>query len=175
MASRTLEETLFAASTVRLFGHTFDGLRLVTEDAGAKADPAGTPTAPQGTNLRGAPSVLRMLQEQLRLRNGGTAVAPGLARIYGFSYQGSYYKLAEPVVLLVHGDGVPVPSMTKEAALGMLGIEFNGVAFANDVMMWAQDQADYSVRIDITPGWLADVLLEPAMNDGTNMTTGRAG
>jgi hypothetical protein len=157
------EETLFAGSTVRLFGHKFDGLRLVVEDE--KAMPGSAP--------KGAPPVLRALQEQLKRRHGGTSLAAGLARIYGFSYLGNYYKLAEPTVLLVHGDGEPVPPTTEEGPLGVVGVELKSETFASDVRMWEQDRADYSVRIDITPGWLGDVLVEPGMNDGTNMTTGQ--
>jgi hypothetical protein len=155
-----MPETLFANSTVRLFGHRFGGLDLVKED-GHDA-------------LKGAPSVLRVLQEQLKSRHGAESAAPGLARIYGFSYLGNYYKLAEPTVLLVHGEGTDVPATTNSAALSLLGIELKAETFSSDVKVWEQDKADYTVRIDITPGWLADVLVDPGISDGVNMTTGRA-
>jgi hypothetical protein len=173
MSGSILDETLFAGSTVRLFGHKFEGLRLVTEDEPASAASAEEPSAAGQKRLRGAPPVLRAMEEQLKRRNGGTGLEPGLARIYGFSYLGAYYKLAEPTVLLVYGAGEPVPPTTQEAALGLVGIEFKGETFAGQVRVWAQDRADYTVRIDITPGWLADVLVDPGMSDGTNMTTGR--
>jgi hypothetical protein len=161
-----LTETLFAGSTVRLFGSRFAGLKLEFD-----ADPtSGTPL----DTLQDAPPVLRSLQENLRNRSGGTGLPPILARIYGFSYQGSYYKLAEPTVLLVYGDGVPIGPTTTDPTPSFDGIEFNGVSFAPGVLMWVQDRADYSVRIDITSGWLADVLLAPGISDGTNMTTGQA-
>jgi hypothetical protein len=97
-----------------------------------------------------------------------------LARIFGFSYQGSYYKLPEPTVLLVYGNGQPVPvAAAADPNPAFPGVEFNGTQFAPGVLMWVQDQADYSVRIDITTGWLSDVLLEPGLSDGTNMTTGQ--
>ena len=154
-----MSETLFASSSVRLFGHKFEGLHLVKEE-GQDA-------------LKGAPSVLRALQEQLKRRNGLENATPELARIYGFSYLGNYYKLAEPTVLLVHGEGAEVPAATSPATLSVVGVELKSETFSSEVRMWEQDRADYTVRIDITPGWLSDVLLDPGMSDGTNMTTGR--
>ena len=149
-----IEETLFAGSTVRLFGNNFEGLELKAE--------GGAPV--------GAPSALRAVHDTPA---GETGLSPRLARIYGFSYQGSYYKLPEPTVLLVYGEGTPVVSPAQGAAPAFPGVEFNGQTFAAGVLMWEQDRSDYSVRIDITPGWLYDVLLDPGMSDGANMTTGQ--
>jgi hypothetical protein len=160
MAHWSLDETLFAGSTVLLFGRVFDGLSLVKE---AKT---GTP--------KGAPPVLVALQDRLKYRDGSGKLEPTLARIYGFSYLGNYHKLPEPTVLLVYGDGDPVPPEYEKADLDQFGVEVKGETFTNKVQVWALDRADYTVRIDITPGWLADVLLEPGLSDGTNMTTRRA-
>jgi hypothetical protein len=219
MSGWTLGETLFAGSTVRLFGRRFHGLRLATEDltadraaeaAQAEADEAADkaaqnpgdqqlaqaaqrsakaaeaawatvewPPAPpldpkvQRTPV-GAPPVLRALEEKLEARNGDTGTEPGLARIYGFSFQGNYFKLAMPTVLLVYGNGLSVPPTFNRAALSIIGVEFKDETFASEVRMWAQDQADYSVRIDITSGWLWDVLIEPEMSDANNVTGGVA-
>jgi hypothetical protein len=160
MPNSILGETLFAGSTVRLFGRKFEGLTLNPEPADAN-----TPL--------GAPATMRALQKQLQPLGDGADWKPGLARIYGFSYQGSYYKLAEPTVLLVYGEGEEVSPTLETDILGIIGVEFKAQTFTPKVRMWAQDRADYSVRIDITVGWLADVLLEPGMNDGTNMTSGQ--
>jgi hypothetical protein len=159
MSDSTLKETLFAGSTVRLFGHKFEGLLLATED--------------EERTLKGAPPILRALQEQLKYRNKDGDLKPGLARIYGFSYLGNYYKLSQPAVLLVFGEGEAVREPLQDEALRLVGVEFMNETFTPGVRMWAQDQADYTVRIDISAGWLADVLLEPEMSDGTNMTTGQ--
>jgi hypothetical protein len=153
-----MPETLFESSTVRLFGDTFIGLQL--------GQGIGQPG--------GVPAVLRTVQAQLRARNNDVAVPPGLARIYGFSYLGHYYKLPEPTVLLVHGPGQPVPASIADAALNLVGVELKAETFSTGVLMWEQDRTDYTVRIDITPGWLTDVLLEPGTSEGTNMTTGQA-
>ena len=161
MSDSILKETLFSSSTVRLFGREFEGLTLGHEEG----DPA---------TLKGAPPALRALQAQLKLRTGQEDLKPLLARIYGFSYLGTYYKLAEPTVLLVYGQGKPVPSSTAAVALDDLGVEFKEETFTSEVLMWAQDRGDYSVRIDITAGFLADVLVDPGMIDATNTTTGQA-
>ena len=152
-----IDETLFAGSTVRLFGTNFEGLQL-NVDGGAPA---------------GAPAAFRAVHETPAEPAGQAASAPRLARIYGFSYQGSYYKLPEPTVLIVYGEGAPVIPPVEGAAPTFPGVEFNGLTFAAGVLMWEQDRSDYSVRIDITPGWLSDVLLDPGMSDGANMTTGQ--
>jgi hypothetical protein len=98
--------------------------------------------------------------------------ASGLARIYGFSYQGNYYKLATPTVLLVYGEGEPIPPSIQPVALSLVGVEFKDETFSDEVRMWSQDQTDYSVRIDITPGWLEDILLIPELSTEANVTGG---
>jgi hypothetical protein len=84
---------------------------------------------------------------------------PKLARIFGFSYEGHYYKLPDPRVFLVHGDGTPVnPGSDAAVELGDLGIEYHEQFFAAGVTMWAYDKVDMSLRIDISSGWLEDIL-----------------
>ena len=144
-----INENLFSGGDIHLFGRVFTGLTL--------ADTAGSvsPTHPLATQL----------------------AAPGaqLARIYGFSYRGSYYKLGEPTVMLVHGPGMPVPSGAAAVPLSLLGVEFKEQTFADEVLVWVKSEADYSLRIDISTGWLQDILIAAETGDdsGSGEATGR--
>lgn len=144
-----LSEGLLASGLVRLFGRPFTGLTL--------GDFGTSPTSnhPLAVSLR------------------SPGAAPTLARIYGFSYLGNYYKLAEPLVFLVFTAGRPVPSGAKAADLGIdvLGIEFKDEDFTEGVVMWHVDQLDMAVRIDIRIGWIKDLLLSEMSGD-TNVTGG---
>src|SRR3954447_11328248 len=84
-----LGEGLLASSTIRLFGRPFLGLRLGT--------------------LGAAPASNNPLAAAFRAA-GAAGNEQSLARIYGFSYLGNYFKLAEPLVFLVYGPGVDVKS-----------------------------------------------------------------
>jgi hypothetical protein len=98
----TLNEALLAPSAIRLFGRVFTGLTL--GDLGA--------TAPS-TN----PLITRLAAAQ-----PGDC---GLARIYGFSYLGNYFKLTAPTVMLVWGPGAPMPpGWSTPPTLSQLGVEF---------------------------------------------------
>ena len=144
-------ETLYAGGLVRLFGREFTGLVL-------GANP------PLATKASGIP-----LRDQL-----DKATDPRLARVYGFSYQGNYYKLSDPTILLVHGEGAEVPAGNEAVCLDVLGVEFKSETFAAHVRMWEQDEVDFSVRIDITTGWLQDILVTPEISDAGNVTGGDA-
>jgi hypothetical protein len=73
-------EYLLAHDVMRLFGCPFAGLTLGETSAPWMADPLGTRL------LRTSPP---------------TSPEPQLARVYGYSFKGAYYKLSEPVVMLV--------------------------------------------------------------------------
>jgi len=132
-------ETLLAPSMIRLFGRLFDGLQLT-------------------------PAALASAQTTASARNGLTdkldpALDPRLARIYGFSFEGNYYKLSAPAVFLVHGDGASLPAGEGEVSIGHLGVEFKDQTFASSVRVWAYDKLDMTIRIEIASGWLDDLLL----------------
>ncbi len=106
-----------------------------------------------------------------------------LARIYGFTYDGTYYELPEPTVFLVHGDGqsatggnlphgmklhvddANAPDTSAQSSRAPLDPSISGVAaadyqMANDIRVWTYDQADYTLRLDISAGQIEDVLLD---------------
>ncbi len=146
------DETITANITVRLFGRDFLGLTLTPEGLD-KARSSKTSQNP----------LVQQLDPKLE---------PHLARIYGFSYQGNYYKLPAATVLLVHGAGAPVPPSIDPVRLGVGGVEFKDETFASEVKMWGYDKFDFSIRIDITTGWLTDILLAEDMTNENNVTGG---
>ncbi|NIA70664.1 hypothetical protein HBA54_18865 [Pelagibius litoralis] len=145
------DETLLASSQVRLFGRVFRGLKIDEEGLGAFNDDK----RPFNKN-----PLTDKLDPELK---------PGLARIYGFSFEGSYYKLQAPYVFLVHGPGVDIKEPTSVADTG---IEMKDERFLEGVKMWSYDKVDFSVRIDIVSGWMEEILLDAAIGNTSNMTAG---
>ena len=145
LAPAPLHEALFAPSTVRLFGRPYIGLELNVFGL----NPASN-------------SPLALLLEKASAVD--SKFKPRLARIYGFSYMGAYYKLAEVPVMLVYGEGFEVPH-GMEDSVRKAGFEFSDGMFLKDVRMWALDRMDYGVRIDVSIGWLNDILMADAMDD----------
>ncbi|MBY6068512.1 hypothetical protein KUW17_17330 [Leisingera aquaemixtae] len=101
-----------------------------------------------------------------------------LARIYGFSYEGTYFELPEPVIFLVHGDGESATggnSPAGQAARAPLDPSVTGVAsaeyqIANDIRVWDYDKADYSIRMDVMTGMLEQVLLDVYFGGGPDIS-----
>ena len=102
------------------------------------------------------------------------------ARIYGFTYEGTYYELPAPVLFLVHGEGESATRFTDPAnpgnnmpanAPGKLGSRapnnpsLSGVGaadfqVADDIRVWSYDKADYTIRMDVLTGMFQEVLLD---------------
>ena len=137
-------------SNIKLIGEPFPELALgpvpggPTDVGGAIAQPP-----PQG-------ELSQQLAAALASQGAGN---PAFARIYGFSFEGHYYDLPRPVIMLVTGPGVPVaggagspptPSIldSDEAARDW---EFSGALF-----QWNYDKRTISIRLDLTSGTLAD-------------------
>lgn len=103
-----------------------------------------------------------------------------LARIYGFSYEGTYFELPEPAIFLVHGDGESatgkLPDKTEvQVSRAPLNPSVTGVAsaeyqFANDIMVWDYDKADYSIRFDVMTGMLEQILLDVYFGGGSDIS-----
>src|SRR5262245_46793021 len=84
-----MPETLLSQSTVKLYGRVLDGVDLKWKSASF--------TTGKGDN--------GLLSKQLKYPGSD---APGLARIYAFSFEGSFYNLPRPAIFLVHGKGSAV-------------------------------------------------------------------
>ena len=48
------------------------------------------------------------------------------------------------------------PGLEPENRMDILGVEFKDEDFVRGIRMWAMDQLDVTVRIDITIGWLRE-------------------
>ncbi|WP_420583719.1 hypothetical protein [Ruegeria sp.] len=90
------------------------------------------------------------------------------ARIYGFSYEGTYYELPEPTVFLVHGEGDTATEGNAPAGNGarapvnpaLSGVASADYQIADDIRVWDYDKADYTVRMDVMTGQFEQVLLD---------------
>ncbi len=142
-------EGLLAGGVIHLFGRPFTGLQI-----GDIALPA---------------TVSHQLATSLRIAEA-EGRKPSLARIYGFSHQGSYRKLPEPLIFLVFAAGVPAPSgsLDPDASPEIVGVNQTGRAFAEDVQMWTCDRLDMALRIDVRIGWFKDLLLDEAGRDDSD-------
>jgi hypothetical protein len=107
----------------------------------------------------------RFLEEQL--------AAGRFARIYGFSFEGSYYDLPRPVLFLVHGDGELVAEdlgkfspARAPSPTGLTGLAAADFDFADGLRVWSYDKADYTVRMDVETGMFEDVLLASILGGG---------
>jgi hypothetical protein len=143
-----LGEGLLSSGLVRLFGRPYYGLKI--DDLGAN------------------PTSNNPLIGQLR-----AGVDAQLARIYGFTYLGNYYKLPEPTIYLVFGEGWKVPSgfRVPEIATGIVGTEQKIFDFDEGLRMWVADQLDITVRVTTDIGWVKDLLLEPNVTEEASQTS----
>lgn len=153
-------ENLLSFSEVLLFGRELEDIRVkVTGKPGEKTS-GKHPRPDRGNNFLGS-----------RLGDD-----PKLARIYGFSFEGTYYELPAPTLFLVDGDGDLVSEKAKDpAAAGddpshrsraPRSPEYGGLAssefqFADDIRVWSYDKSDYTIRMDVASGMIEQVLLEP--------------
>jgi hypothetical protein len=153
-----MPETLLSPSNVLLYGKIVEDLQIVQ----VKNNPRHSPfiVARTGGNSE--------LESQLSEKT-----APYFARIYGFSYEGTYYDMPQPPLFLVHGEGEPVTmnSPAKEGAEratnparsppdpslgGVAAAEFQ---FSDGLRAWSYDKCDHTIRMDVEAGEFQDVLL----------------
>ena len=80
-----------------------------------------------------------------------------LATVFGFEFEGHYYDLPKPAIMLVHGD--PVAPEDADAVVE------SDPKLVGDIKVWSCDKADLSVRFDVSSGPLEDILLEKAVSD----------
>lgn len=155
-----MTETLLSPSNVLIFGRVVEDLSIVA--------PAATATHSPFVVAR--PGPIGELQESL------VFAAAKIARIYGFSYENYYYDLPRPVLFLVHGAGTPAseakpggPAQNKARAAAqpsLTGLGEMDFQFADDLMVWSYDKADYTIRMDVETGMFEDVLLAAMLGDG---------
>jgi hypothetical protein len=149
-----MTETLLSPSNILLFGRKVEDLTIAQAHSHNPFVVART-----GKNAQ--------LAEQLTQAND-----PKFARIYGFSYEGTYYDLPRAVLFLVHGDGTKVTEDKPGGGLGnvnrarglgepsLTGLAAADFQFADELRVWSYDKADYTIRMDVETGMFEQVLLD---------------
>lgn len=132
-------ETLLDASKIVLIGNVMDDL-------------THSPLGKAKANAEKSSGNNHFLADQLD-NGSGTR----FARIYGYSYAGQYWELEVPTIFLVHGAGSKVTNNTADQT-SLAAQDFD---FSNDLKCWAYDQADFSIRLDMSSGPFSQILLDP--------------
>lgn len=86
-------------------------------------------------------------------------------RVFGFGFEGGYYALDAPIIMLLAGNGVSItdkntPKDVKDS-------------FATDIKLWTLDKSDSSVRLDELTGTIEEILLEVELGGGGRVSGGR--
>ena len=130
-------DTLMGHSRILLYGRVLKGIKISVKD------------------LDDGLGFNRLLRSQFGDGDGNDK--PRLASVFGFEFEGHYYDLAAPTVLLVHGPG------TKPRKAG--AVVRTEPRLAGEIRVWAYDKADFSMRLDVDSGPLESILLEQALED----------
>ena len=72
-------------------------------------------------------------------------------RVYGFSYEGGYYGMDTPVIMLLEGEGSSLAKSTPQDVK---------TSFSSDIRQWVCDKSDHSARLDEMTGSIEDILLD---------------
>jgi hypothetical protein len=151
-------ETFLEPTRIFLFGKPFPTLVYDPRPMGPEFEALNVPAA--GAELPMPPGRVEQALRQ-------AAEADGIfARIYGFSYEGHYYKMPRPLLFLVRGeeDRSRMPEEPggdyRQFNTRFVGVEARDWQFGNDIRVWAVDKHDIAVRVDVEIGTYNKVLLE---------------
>jgi hypothetical protein len=107
------------------------------------------------------------------------AEGAGLARIYGFSFEGHYYDLPRPALFLVHGSGDLLEHGEHERTTldtsGVMAREWefsDSKSNARNVRKWSYDKGDFSIRLDVETGPFEQILLAAVLRGGSPLASG---
>lgn len=153
-----MPETLLSHSNIWLYGRVMADLNLV---------PPHDPFIPDlndidGGDDEGRGSANTFVENQL------LAAGANFARIYGISYEGTYFDLPWPMIFLVHGAGAEAettpgggPSRFSRAPDNpdRSGQGAQDFSFADGLRVWSYDRADYSIRLDVESGTFEELLI----------------
>lgn len=170
-----ISETLLGISAIYLFGRRLEDLIVGTNYEGSFGAAFGS-----NNLLR---QQLTRTEENINNNND-----PRLARIFAFSFEGIFYELPRPTILLVHGSGLdpddPPPKNAEgkiayrrlargPGSSGKTGVGYQSGSFAEGTRVWIYDKGDYSLRLDVSTGPLEQILLSIESGvDGGNLASG---
>lgn len=72
-------------------------------------------------------------------------------RVFGFAYEGGYYGMDAPIIMLLEGQGTLLAESTPQDVKN---------SFSSDLKQWQCDKNDHSARLDEMTGSIEDILLE---------------
>ena len=158
-----MTESLLSISNILLFGRRVEDLAVVapSADAGGEARGRG------GRRKQGRSSTI---EQQM---DGAI-----FARIYGFSFDRTYYDLPQPCLFLVHGEGQPATGSSRGGAGATEGGAARGAGrrseaaaaaahfeSPDDLRVWSYDKADFTIRMDVQTGTFEQVLLDALFDE----------
>jgi hypothetical protein len=175
-----MAETLLSPSNILLFGRVVEDLEVKRTSA---KDPGGTRHSPftENHDTPGEATTEDRTGPERDLETQVVDKTSNFARIYGFSYEGTYYDLPKPALFLVHGPGYAVTGTTtgKPTDTGKVtnparapgepslsGVATADFQFVDGIKAWSYDKADHTIRMDVEAGELEDVLLDMFFNGG---------
>ncbi len=181
-----MAETLLSVSEVLLFGRVMTDMMITFSSPTRSIDPSDQCSVPPRPGRRAGLNA--MLEDQLSVgAEPRTGVDPGdaanftprFARIYGFSYEGGYYDLDAPIIMVVHGPGIPAESTASDTRASRApdtpdrtGVAAAEHSFADDIHVWSYDKADFSIRLDTLSGTIEDILLDIEIGAGMGPVSG---
>lgn len=80
-------------------------------------------------------------------------------RIFGFGFEGGYYDMDAPIIMLLEGDGDELAPTTPKDVKD---------AFATNIRQWTVCKSDHAARLDELTGTVEDILLEVELGGGGN-------
>lgn len=89
------------------------------------------------------------------------------ARIYGFTYDGAYFEIPTPVLMMVKGKGV------KADTVPVPGPNPRDKKFFAELRAWEVMRTDDTVRLDVEQGKFEEVLLNVTGDGASGMSGAR--
>jgi len=170
-----MAETLLSISEVLLYGREMSDITFCYQN------PPETQKQAKEVDVPARPGQTAGLNSQLANQFSPTSegFAPRFARVYGFSFEGSYFDLDAPIIMLVHGPGIvaELPANDTRAARAPESPDKSGSgaqehSFAEDIRVWSYDKSDFSVRLDALTGPIEEILLECELGGGEGRVSG---
>lgn len=84
-------------------------------------------------------------------------------RVFGFEFEGNYYSLDLPIIMLLEGDGAELTDTTPKVVKD---------SFTTHIRKWSVEKYDQSVRLDELTGTVEEILLEVELAGGGGRVSG---
>jgi hypothetical protein len=161
---RSMIETFLETTRIFLFGKPFPTLRYDPEPKEFEASTVSAPISEENLEAEATvqvdvPMPPGPVEEALRKMDDEGI----FARIYGFSFEGHYYKMPRPLLFLVRNRGSsrrPEEPVSGEFSTRLTGVEAKDWQFGSDIRVWAVDKHEIAFRLDIEIGPYDEVLLQ---------------